>query len=139
MLNLLTGLLTRFAERPPVPQAACPDHPAAARAYDYLAEHCAENISLEQLAGIANLSPFHFNRVFARRFGMPPHACQTQLRMLQAKKLLRQGWPVSQVALQTGFVDQSHLTRHFKRLVGIPPGQYLQNSKNIQDVPGTAF
>jgi len=64
---------------------------------------------------------------------MPPHAFQTQVRIARAKNLLREGHSISHVATMTGFVDQSHLTRHFKRLVKLTPGQYLQDSKNVQD------
>lgn len=133
LLNLLAQLIVRFAEHRPPPRAFASDRQAVRRAYDYLAEHYAENVSLEHLAGMANLSCFHFNRVFSEQFGMPPHAFQTQLRVLRAKALLLQGWSIPQVASQTGFADQSHLTRHFKRLVGVPPGQYQSSSKNVQD------
>ncbi|HYY56629.1 MAG TPA: AraC family transcriptional regulator [Pyrinomonadaceae bacterium] len=133
LLDFLTELIIRFAENRPRPRSFGSERQAVGRAYDYLSEHYAENISLENLARIANLSPFHFNRVFSEQFGMPPHAFQTQLRVFRAKALLRQGWSIAQVALQTGFADQSHLTRHFKRLVAVTPGQFRQNSKNIQD------
>ncbi|HJQ23437.1 MAG TPA: AraC family transcriptional regulator [Blastocatellia bacterium] len=134
LLSLLAGLIARFAEAHPSPRAQAADRQAVRRAYDYLAEHFAENVSLDHLAAIAGLSPFHFNRLFAEQFGMPPHALQTQLRVLRAKALLLDGWPIPQVASLTGFADQSHLTRHFKRLVGVPPGQYQAGSKNVQDV-----
>jgi AraC-like DNA-binding protein len=133
LLDLLAVLMARFAERRPAPRSCAMDRQAVRRAYDYLTEHCAENPALETLARVAQLSPFHFTRVFSEQFGMPPHAFQTQLRVLRAKVLLRQGWSIPQVASQTGFADQSHLTRHFKRLVGVPPGQYQSSSKNVQD------
>lgn len=125
LLSLLAGLISRFAETPARPRSIGLERQAVMRARDYLAEHYAENVSLEKLARIANLSPFHFNRVFSEQLGMPPHAFQTQLRVSRAKALLREGWAISQVASETGFADQSHLTRHFKRLVGVPPGQYI--------------
>lgn len=133
LLDLLAQLIARFAEACPSPRAFARDRHAVKRACDYLAEHFVENITLETLAGIAGLSPFHFSRLFAEQFGMPPHAFQTQLRVLRAKALLGQGRAIPQVASQTGFADQSHLTRHFKRLVGVPPGQYQSSSKNVQD------
>jgi AraC-like DNA-binding protein len=70
------------------------------------------------------LSPFHLLRVFRAAVGLPPHAYQIQLRVARAKELLRAGMPIAAVAVEVGFVDQSHLTRHFKRLVGVPPGRY---------------
>ncbi len=133
LLDLLTGLIVRFAENRSTPRAYGLERQAVKRACDYLVEHFAENVSLETLARLATLSPFHFSRVFSEQFGMPPHAFQTQLRVLKAKALLRQGLAISQVASETGFADQSHLTRHFKRLVVVTPGQYIQNSKNVQD------
>jgi AraC-like DNA-binding protein len=133
LLNFLATLIQRFAENRTRTRAPGLERQAVGRALDYLSEHYAENISLENLARIANLSPFHFNRVFSEQYGMPPHAFQTQLRVFRAKTLLREGWSISQVAFQTGFADQSHLTRHFKRLVAVTPGQFRQNSKNIQD------
>jgi AraC-like DNA-binding protein len=133
LLELLTGLILRFAEQRSTLRAFGLERQAVKRACDYLNEHFAENISLDQLAGLANLSPFHFSRVFSQQFGMPPHAFQTQLRVLRAKALLRQGWTIARAASETGFADQSHFTRHFKRLVVVTPGQYLQNSKNVQD------
>ncbi len=133
LLNLLAGLIARFARRQPAPRSCGVERQAIKRACDYLAAHFAENVSLEDLAQIANLSPFHFNRVFSEQMGMPPHAFQTQLRVIRAKALLREGWSVSQVASQTGFFDQSHLNRNFKRLAVVTPGKYRMSSKNVQD------
>lgn len=130
LLEFLSELIVRFAECRPVPRAAGSEQRAVKRACDYLAEHFAENVTLDDLASIAALSPFHFNRVFSQQIGMPPHAYQTQLRITRAKTLLRQGVAIPQVASQTGFADQSHLNRHFKRLAAVTPGHY---SKNVQD------
>lgn len=133
LLGLLTTLVKRFAESRPPERARGSERGAVRRARDYLAEHFAEQVSLGDLARVANLSPFHFSRVFAEETGMPPHAFQIQLRVSRAQALLREGWPIPQVATQTGFADQSHLNRHFKRLSVVTPGQYSQNRKNVQD------
>ncbi len=93
-------------------------------ARSFIDEHFAGSISLEGLGRLTNLSPFHLHRVFRRQTGMPPHAYQTQVRVNRAKQLLLRGWPLAEVALATGFADQSHLTRHFLRLVGVTPGRY---------------
>jgi AraC-like DNA-binding protein len=127
-------LITRFGERRPSTGSSGRMRLGVKRACEYLTEHNADNISLDRLAQIAGLSPFHFNRVFSEQVGMPPHAFQTQLRVGRARDLLLRGWSISQVADQTGFADQSHLTRHFKRLVGVTPGRYQQSSKNVQDL-----
>lgn len=92
---------------------------------EYLESLYARNILLEELASIANLSPYHLLRVFRQEIGLPPHSYLMQVRVRRAQEMLRARLPVSQVALETGFTDQSHLNRHFKRIVGVTPGQYL--------------
>jgi len=98
---------------------------------EYLEDKLEKNVSLEELTRLANLSPFHLARVFGEEVGMPPHAYQIQARVLRAKDLFLRGWPTVRAALDTGFFDQSHFARHFKRLVGVPPGSYAENSKNV--------
>ena len=99
----------------------------------YLEEHFAENITLNRLARIAHLSPYHLNRVFSQTVGLPPHKYQLQIQIERARALMLQGMPLKQVAAETGFADQSHLTRHFKRLMRVSPGQYQpQDRKNVQ-------
>jgi AraC-like DNA-binding protein len=92
---------------------------------DYLRSHYAENVSLTQLTSLTNLSSFYLLRVFRNRAGFPPHEYQTQVRIAHARKLIRNGTPISQAALETGFFDQSHLSRNFKRIVGVTPRQYF--------------
>ncbi len=123
--NFLMALITQFAENRLSLPSYQKEQKAIKQACDYLSANYAENVSLEKLASIANLSPFHFNRVFSEQFGLPPHAFQVQLRLSQAKKFLREGMKIAQVAFQTGFADQSHLNRHFKRVIGITPGEYI--------------
>ncbi len=101
-------------------------------AREYLEDNFAENVPLAALAKVVNLSPFHLARVFGKEVGIPLHAYQAQARVRHARDLLLRGWPVARVAQQTGFADQSHLARHFKRLVGVPPGSYARNSKNVR-------
>lgn len=133
-----TELIARFGEQRVSLDSLNRKRVSVNRACEYLIEHYTENVFLEQLARLVGVSPFHFSRVFSEQVGMPPHAFQTQVRVTRAKTLLLKGESISQVANQTGFADQSHLTRHFKRLVGITPGQYRQNSKNVQDRPNVS-
>ena len=100
------------------------------RVIDYLDNHFDEDLSIDTLAGIACLSPYHFIRTFSNQSGLTPHAWLMQLRARKAKELLGRGLPIADVAAQTGFSDQSHLNRSFKRLLGFTPGQY-RNS--VQD------
>ncbi|HEX4960650.1 MAG TPA: AraC family transcriptional regulator [Thermoanaerobaculia bacterium] len=94
------------------------------RVREYLIQHYAEIVALEDLSRVANLSPYHLHRVFTREVGMSPHAFQTQVRIARAKLLLHKGRPLRGVAAETGFADQSHFTREFKRFVGLTPGAF---------------
>lgn len=101
-------------------------------AREYLEAYHTENFSLRQLASISGISPFHLLRTFHEEIGLPPFEYQTQLRISHAKKLLRDGWSIADAAAETGFVDQSHLTKHFKRVVGVTPGKYSPGRNKIQ-------
>ncbi len=92
---------------------------------EYLKSHYAENVSLSHLTSLTNLSSFHLLRIFHDRAGFPPHEYQTQVRIAHARKLIRDGVPLSVAAVETGFFDQSHLSRNFKRIVGVTPRQYF--------------
>lgn len=105
------------------------EHPAVKRVREYIDAYYTEHISLQQLAKVADLSSFHLIRVFRRQVGLPPHAYLKQVRVKQAKILLRKGESIAQVALATGFVDQSHLTKQFKRIIGVTPKQYVSWQK----------
>ena len=59
------------------------------------------------------------------QLGIPPHQYQIQIRISRAKVLLRKGLPIKKIVKETGFTDQSHLTRHFKRFVQVTPSRYL--------------
>jgi transcriptional regulator GlxA family with amidase domain len=116
---------------PAVVAAQLPDRPAAAgiaAAGRYLQEHATENVTLEALGRHAGLSAFQLCRVFRQTVEMTPHAYQAQGRVRHAKSpLLRAGLPITTVAARAGFCDQAHLTRHFKRIVGLTPGRYLRD------------
>ena len=133
ILDLLAQLILRCAEDPPCLAKLGEERQPVDRVRAYLEDHYDQEISLEQLAQIANLSSFHLNRSFRQTFGMPPHAYQIQVRILQAKRLLRKEWSISKVAAETGFASQSHFGSHFKRLVCVTPRQYIQDSKNVID------
>jgi len=129
-LNMLTALIMRHADAPPVLRSAGREHTAVKRVKEFIEAYYNENISLAQLANTACLSPFHFIRVFRKETGLTPHAYLNQARVRRARALIAAGWAIAPAAYETGFVDQSHLTRQFKRILGITPGQY---SNFIQD------
>ena len=120
------AILLLFQRHAMLPQVAPPgrEPQAVARAKELLGSQLAEPPSLEQLAAAVNLSPFHFARVFRRATGLPPHAWLKQRRLEQARALLKSGCMPLAVAMQLGFADQSHLTRQFKQVYGVGPGEY---------------
>lgn len=131
LLQLLTALVVRHARPRPTERPLLLARPAIMRVRDFLREHYMRNVSLQELADLADLSVYHFCRVFRAEMGVPPHEYQIQLRIERAKALLLRGVSLAQVAQMTGFYDQSHLGQHFKRLVGITPGRYAAESKNV--------
>lgn len=94
----------------------------ANRVCEYIDSHLQENIALEVLAGIAQLSVHHFARAFRQTLGVPPHNYIVQRRVEHAQRLLRNtDLPLSEVAVVAGFTDQSHLARHFRTITGLSP------------------
>jgi AraC family transcriptional regulator len=93
---------------------------------EYVEEHLDAGPSLEQLAAVARLSAYHFARQFRKATGLPPHQYVILRRVERARQLLQAGTDLSlaEVAAHAGFSDQSQFSRHFKRLVGVTPGQF---------------
>ncbi len=124
LLSVLVALVGRHS-RPRTGRESQPgQRRAVLLARAYLEDNHAEDVSLDGLARLVGLSPFHLARSFQSEVGMPPHAYQLQVRIGRAKRLLLDGLPVSRVASETGFFDLSHFSRHFKRHVGVSPGGY---------------
>ena len=121
--ELMVSELIRGA-REPRPSESFAIH-GAARMRECLHEE-GLSIDLETLAKRAGLSRFHALRAFKQRYGLPPHAYQLCLRIGHARRLLVDGAPAADVAVRCGFADQSHFTRHFKRLNGVTPMQYAR-------------
>ncbi len=129
LTEFLAQLLLRHAESRPSFNVSRRENKAILLAKDYLENHYAENISLEKLGQIASLSPFHLNRVFRQNLGVPPHVYLHQIRIRHAKYLLALAMPLAEIAVETGFFDQAHFQRQFKRFVGVTPGNYARASK----------
>lgn len=99
---------------------------AICRAKEYLRERFNEPVTLDELATEVDLSRFHLLRTFARHVGLTPHAYQLHVRIERARTLLETGVPPPTVALLTGFADQSHFIRHFKRVMHVTPSRYAR-------------
>jgi AraC-like DNA-binding protein len=105
-----------------------------------LHERLTDPPSLAELAAITGLSQFALLRAFRAATGLPPHAYLNQLRVRRARLLLDGGRPPAEVAAQVGFADQAHLTRHFKRVVGVPPAAYQRERlQKVGSVAGQGF
>jgi AraC-like DNA-binding protein len=136
--TLLTAALTRLlrvhSATPPVDGRKTPSRsPASVQAVrDLLPQRLADPPSLSELAMITGLSQFALLRAFRQETGMPPHAYLNQLRVRRARQLLDGGLAPADVAAQTGFADQAHLTRHFKRVIGVPPAAYQRERLSLR-------
>jgi len=111
------------AEKPALARLGRERGPAQ-RVRRYLQDRLDRNVSLDELARAAALSPFHLARAFTAEVGVPPHIYHLQVRLARAADLLAAGMPVAAVAAETGFCDQSHLTRAFRSRYGVTPGNF---------------
>jgi AraC-like DNA-binding protein len=108
----------------------------ANRICEYIESHLQENIALEVLAEIAQLSVHHFARAFRQSLGTPPHNYIVQRRVEHAQQLLRNtDLPLSEIAMDAGFTDQSHLARHFRTITGISPSLARHRFRTGPDMP----
>jgi AraC-like DNA-binding protein len=97
---------------------------AIERAQEFLHDYLDQRVCLAEIADAATLPPYRLLRSFHRAIGMTPHAYQRQARIREAMKLIRRGRSLSEAATETGFADQAHLTRTFRKVMGITPGSY---------------
>lgn len=102
------------------------DAPLARRLRRLLDEHVVDGIALDAAAADLGVSPAHLVRTFTREVGMPPHAYLTARRVDLARRSLLRGHRPADVAVLAGFHDQSHLTRHFRRVLGTTPGRFTR-------------
>lgn len=105
------------------------------RAMEYLRAHFEEDIGLDQLIeAVGATDRFSLSRSFRRRYGTSLHACLVQLRLAAARRLLREQETPAQAAMLSGFADQSHMGRWFRRTYGLTPAQYRRGRTNVPDL-----
>lgn len=124
MLATLSALLRHALQPGQLPARVPRERKRVERARDFISDHFADSISLDMLAEVVQLSPFQLCRSFSKAYGLSPHSYQTAMRVDRAKRLLAGGAAPADAAVATGFYDQSHLHRHFQRIVGVTPGRY---------------
>lgn len=125
----LTRLIHGYSSPCPQVKVVGAENVAVQKIQDYLNCYYTHNISLDELANLVDLSPFRLLRAFRKQVGLPPHAYLNHVRVHQAKQLLATGQPIAEAAIATGFADQSHLHRHFKKMIGVTPGQYVRGCR----------
>src|ERR1700761_6744862 len=118
MLDALSTLLVRYSRTQPDALKTATRDARVSAMKEILSE------ALAALADAVELSPFHAARLFTRATGLAPHAWRNQVRLQRSLAPLRAGVSVTEVAAASGFTDQSHFTRHFRRMFGVPPGRW---------------
>ncbi|GAA3278879.1 AraC family transcriptional regulator [Dactylosporangium vinaceum] len=121
-LALIRSRLQRHLDRH-FHEPAAPRHLAAALR-ELLDERSATGLTLQEAGTLLGSHPGHLVRAFTASFGLPPHRYLLSRRIERARRLLLAGWRAADVAAEVGFHDQAHLHRHFKRFVGVTPGNY---------------
>ena len=100
------------------------------RAVEYIQDQLSADLTVSGIAQAVGMSPDYFTRLFKESNGQSPHQYVIEARVRKAKELLTTGkFTISEAAYHVGFVDQSHLTRHFKRVFGLPPKRLLESQK----------
>lgn len=127
LMDLLAALIQRHGKSHTQLRPLLKEPLAIRGTRDYLDECYAENISIHDLAKKVNLNPYYLTRLFKQVVGLPPHAYQVQRRIQAAKRWIKSGTSLVEAATLCGFTDQSHLSRHFKKAVGVTPGRYKTN------------
>jgi AraC-like DNA-binding protein len=128
--SLLFSLLAELRKHARVPRTATTHRLRFSSVVDYLRSHLSDRLSLDELAAVAGLSPFHFLRCFQKQYHVTPQQMLMALRLLEAKRLLASGETPSQVAATTGLADQAHLTHAFAQRYGVTPARYQRQLRN---------
>ena len=124
LLFLISLLIQRYGQPFEACILECRDE--IEKACAFMKQHYAEHIYLEQICRCAGLSKSALLRAFTKSKGVTPYSYLENVRIGEAKKLLEQGVPPVEAALQTGFSDQSHFTNYFSRFIGLTPGAYQE-------------
>ena len=127
ILWMMTQLIKRYADVGSSEPHLGKEKKAIQQVRQYIEEHFAESVTLGMLAQHVALSPYYLLRAFHAEVGMPPYAYLENVRIRHTQRLIKVGKPLAEVAAEVGFSSQSHMTRQFKRIIGVTPGQYAQH------------
>lgn len=106
------------------PPSPVRDAPLARQLREMLDDRLFESFTIAEAARILGVHPSHLVRAFSKAYGIAPYRYITGRRVDRARRLLLDGIPASEAAVEAGFHDQSHLTRHFRRVLGTTPGAF---------------
>ena len=121
---LLSLLIQRYGQ--PFPECTPECREEIETACQFMEQHYAEHIDLDQICRCAHVSKSTLLRAFTKSKGVTPYRYLENIRIGAAKKLLEQGAAPIEAAMQTGFSDQSHFTNYFNRVIGLTPGVYRE-------------
>lgn len=124
LVELWHTSFTTVLEQSPRSRRSLPPLGPCERLRELLHSSEAASMNLSDFARGENASQFQLLRTFKRRYGSPPHAYGLHVRVERARELIRRGLSVAEAAAATDFTDQSHFTRHFRRIWGMTPGAY---------------
>nr|WP_302592600.1 AraC family transcriptional regulator [uncultured Marvinbryantia sp.] len=133
LLLLISLLIQQYGQPSPSCIPECPKE--IEKACAFMEQHFADRIYLDQICRYAGLSKSTLLRAFTRSKGVTPYSYLENIRIGKAKKLLEQGVPPIEAAMQTGFSDQSHFTNYFNRFIGLAPGLYRDIFLEKEETP----
>ena len=126
----ITELLIRLQRLCPKRQYGALPREKLVRAVEYIQDQLNTDLTVSGIAQAIGMSPGHVTKLFKESTGQSPRQYIVEARVRKAKKLLTTGkFTISEAACQVGFLDQSHFTRHFKRIFGLPPKRLLKRKR----------
>ena len=130
-LALIIDVL-KLGRRPEITKKRTPLTPRQLRRVtDFITQNCTRSIRLQELAELTELSQSYFSHAFKATTGVPPHQWQMNARIRHVQNLLLRGdVPLTEIAAESGFSDQAHFTRTFRRFVGDTPAAWQKARRN---------